>query len=151
MSATWSDVPVQEKMLSVLSIVLRPALATWGPLVLGFVTLLSPAPAPAQTVVDASDRSFDTSERALLLSVLKRRLPDSASARVRSIVQTKPGVYCGEVSTKGSDGEYREFTRFVVETKIRQTTIAPTADPTRLTMILRMIEDRCRSSDNLLR
>jgi hypothetical protein len=70
---------------------------------------------------------------------------------VRSIVQTKPGVYCGEVSTKGRDGEYQEFTRFVVETKIRQTTIAPTADPTRLTMILRMIEDRCRSSDNLLR
>ena len=115
------------------------------------MTFLSAIPAPSQTVVDASDRSFDSSERALLLSVLKRRLPDPASALVRGIVQVKPGVYCGEVSTKGRDGEYREFSRFVVETKIRQATITPTADPTRVAMILRMIEDRCRSGDDLSR
>jgi hypothetical protein len=52
------------------------------------------------------------------------------------------------VSTKGRDGEYREFSRFVVETKIRQATITPTTDPTRVAMILRMIDDRCRSGDD---
>ena len=113
--------------------------------------LLLGAPAQAQEVVDGSADRLDRSDRALLLSVLKNRLPDPQSARLRGLVQPKPGVYCGEVSTKGSDGEYREFTRFVVETKIRQATIAPTTDPTRVAMILRMIEDRCRSEDAVLR
>jgi hypothetical protein len=49
------------------------------------------------------------------------------------------------VSTKGRDGDYGEFTRFVVETKIRQATVAPTTDPTRIAMILRMIADRSGS------
>jgi hypothetical protein len=103
------------------------------------------APAHAQEVVDGSADSLDRNDRALLLSVLKSRLPDPQSARLRGLVQPKPGVYCGEVSTKGREGEYHEFSRFVVETKIRQATIAPTSDPTRIAMILRMIADRCGS------
>jgi hypothetical protein len=107
--------------------------------------LLLTAPAQAQEVVDGSADSLDRNDRALLLSVLKNRLPDPQSARLRGLVQPKPGVYCGEVSTRGRDGEYGEFTRFVVETKIRQVTVASTTDPTRIAMILRMIADRCGS------
>ncbi len=126
---------------------LRRSVAVWAPVVASFMLLLLADPAQSQVVVDGSDRAFDSSDRALLLSVLKSKLRDPKTARVRGIVQTKPGVYCGEVSTRGRDGEYGDFTRFVVETKIRQATITPTSDPARAAMILRMIEDRCRSLD----
>ncbi len=123
----------------------RWSIATWGPVAVSLVWLLLIAQAQAQTVVDGSDRSLDPNDRALLLSVLKSRLPDPQSAQVRSIVQGRPGVYCGEVSTRGRDGELGEFTRFVVETKIRQVTVTPTTDPARIAMILRMVQERCRS------
>ncbi len=132
-------------------VLLRWSVAAWAPMAASFMWLLIATPAQSQVVVDGSDSSFDTSDRALLLSVLKSKLRDPKTARVRGIVQTKPGVYCGEVSTRGRDGEYGDFTRFVVETKIRQATIIPTSDPARAAMILRMIEDRCRSLDGDLR
>ena len=130
---------------------LRRGVAAWAIVGASSAWLLMAAPAQSQVVVDGSDRSFDFSDRALLLSVLQSKLPDPKTARVRGIVQTKPGVYCGEVSTRVRDGEYGDFTRFVVETKIRQATIIPTSNPARAAMIQRMIEDRCRSSDGDLR
>jgi hypothetical protein len=102
------------------------------------------APTQAQEGVDGSADSLDRNDRALLLSVLKTRLPDPQYARFRGLARPRPGVYCGEVSTRGQDGEYSEFARFAVETKIRQVTIVPTADPARAATILRMIDDRCR-------
>ncbi len=115
------------------------------------------APAQAQTVIDGSDRGLLRGELPLLISVLERGLTRSdgrgaaTTARVRGIIQAKPGVYCGEVSTRGRDGEYGKFTRFVVETKIRQATIAPVNDPERAAMILKMIDARCRSDDGTAR
>ncbi len=117
------------------------------------VWLFVRVPAQAQTVVDGSDQGLRRGELPLLLSVLKRGLTrtdgrgNAQSAQVRSIIQTKPGVYCGEVRTRGPDGQYGPFTRFVAETKIRQATIEPVSDPERVTMILRMIDARCRSED----
>jgi hypothetical protein len=102
------------------------------------------APTQAQTVVDESDKGIESNDRALLLSILKSRLPDPQGALLRSIAQPKPGVYCGEVATRGRNGEPGEFTRFVVETKIRQVTVTPTTDPARIAMIQQMIEERCR-------
>ena len=115
------------------------------------VWLLMIAPAQSQIVVDGSDSTFDPSARALLLSVLKSRLLNPQTAQLRGIVQTQPGVYCGEVRIQGRNGEYGDFSRFVVETKIRQATIIPTSDPARTAMILRMIEDRCHRLDGGLR
>jgi hypothetical protein len=65
-------------------------------------------------------------------------------------VEAQPGVYCGEVSTRGEGGEYGPFTRFVVETKVRNATIAPANDPARGAILTRMIDARCRSDESLL-
>jgi hypothetical protein len=111
------------------------------------------APAQAQTVIDGSDQGLLRGELPLLTSVLERGLTRTdgrgaaTTARVRGIVQAKPGVYCGEVSTRDRGGSYGKFTRFVVETKIRQATIAPVNDPDRALMIQKMIDARCRSDD----
>jgi hypothetical protein len=129
----------------------RTKCSTWSVVAVSLVWLFMHAPAQAQTVVDGSDQGLLRGELPLLLSVLKRGLTRSdgrgnpQSAQVRNIVQVKPGVYCGEVSTRGRNGQYGPFTRFVVETKIRQATIEPVDDLERLSMMLRMIEDRCRS------
>ena len=125
----------------------------WSAIAVSLVWLPMSAPAQAQTVVDGSDRGLLRGELPLLTSVLERGLTRSdgrgaaTTARVRGIVQAKPGIYCGEVSTRGRDGEYGKFTRFVVETKIRQATIAPVNDPERALMIQKMIDARCRSDD----
>jgi hypothetical protein len=123
---------------------LGPAVVPWGAIAGSLVWLLTTAPVQAQTVVDGSDKSLASTDLALLLSVLKSKLPAPRSAQVRGIVEAKPGVYCGEVSTRGRDGKYGEFARFAVETKIRQATVTPTTDPARVVMILRMIDDLCR-------
>ena len=119
------------------------------------VWLLVSSPAQAQTVIDGSDQGLLPGQLPLLVSVLRRGLTRSdgrgnpQDARVRNIVEAEPGVYCGEVSTRGRDGEYGQFTRFVVETKIRNATIAPANDPARVAMVMRMIDARCRSDDRL--
>jgi hypothetical protein len=117
--------------------------------------LLLLQPAQTQTVIDESDQGLARGELPLLLSVLARGLTRSdgrgsaETARVRVLVQARPGVYCGEVSTQGRDGQYGPFTQFVVETKIRNATIAPTNDPARDAMLRRMIDTRCREGSNL--
>ncbi len=127
----------------------RRGIALWGPIAGCLMWLLVLPPAQAQTVVDGSDQGLARGELPLLMSVLTRGLTRSdgrgsaQSARVRGIVQAKPRVYCGEVSTRGRDGQYGPFTRFVVETKIRNATIAPTNDPARDAMLRRMINARC--------
>ena len=114
-------------------------------------------PARAQTVIDGSEQGLLRGELPLLISVLERGLTRSdargaaTTARVRGIVQPEPGIYCGEVSTRGPDGLYGPFTRFVVETKIRQATIAPVNDLERGLMIQKMIDARCRSDDGAAR
>jgi hypothetical protein len=119
--------------------------------------LLAQGAAQAQTVIDGSDQGLLRGELPLLMSVLERGLTRSdargaaTTARVRGIVQPEPGIYCGEVSTRGRDGQYGPFTRFVAETKIRQATIAPVNDPERAAMIQRMIDARCRSDDGAAR
>ena len=123
---------------------LRPAVVPWGAVGASLVWLLTTAPIQAQTVVDGSDKSLASTDLALLLSVLKSKLPAPKSAQIRGIVEAKPGVYCGEVSTRGRDGKYGEFARFAVETKIRQATVTPTTDPARVEMILSMINHLCR-------
>jgi hypothetical protein len=113
------------------------------------VWLLASGPVQAQTVIDGSDQGLLPGQVPLLVSVLRRGLTRSdgrgspQDARVRNIVEAQPGVYCGEVSTRGGDGEYGPFTRFVVETKIRNATIAPANDPARGAMLQRMIDARC--------
>ncbi len=131
-----------------LSSPLRVVPACWA--TAGFlVWLLVSSPAQAQTVIDGSDQGL----LPLLVSVLRRGLTRSdgrgnpQDARIRNIVETEPGVYCGEVSTRGRDGEYGQFTRFVVETKIRNATIAPANDPARVAMVMRMIDACCRNDD----
>ena len=125
----------------------RPSLRS--AVAVSLVWLFMSAPAEAQTVIDGSDQGLLRGELPLLMSVLERGLTRSdgrgaaATARVRGITQAKPRVYCGEVSTRGRDGQYGPFTRFVAETKIRQATIAPVNDPERVSMILKMIEARC--------
>ncbi len=131
-----------------LNSLLRVVPACWA--TAGFlVWLLVSSPAQAQTVIDGSDQGL----LPLLVSVLRRGLTRSdgrgnpQDARIRNIVEAEPGVYCGEVSTRGRDGQYGVFTRFVVETKIRNATIAPANDPTRVAMVMRMIAARCRYDD----
>lgn len=108
--------------------------------------------AQAQAVVDGSDEGLARGEVPLLLSVLERGLTRSdgrgaaTTARVRRIVQAKPGVYCGEVSTRDSGDAYGPFTRFVVETTTRNATVAPVNDPARDAMLRRMIDARCGSA-----
>ena len=126
-------------------------MSLWVPIAGCLLCLLS-QPAQAQSVIDASDQDLARGELPLLLSVLTRGLTRSdgrgsaGGARVRGITQATPGVYCGEVSTQGRDGQYGPFTRFVVETKIRNATIAPTNDPARDAMLRRMINARCNGS-----
>ncbi len=130
---------------------------TWSAIAGCLVWLLVSTPAQAQTIIDGSDRGLLRGELPLVLSVLQRGLTRSdgrggaTTARVRGIVQAKPGVYCGEVSTRDRGGEYGPFTRFVVETKIRNATIAPVNHPTRDAMLQRMIDARCHSGDGALR
>lgn len=125
----------------------------WHAITVCFVWLAIFVPAQAQTVIDGSEQGLLRGELPLLISVLDRGLTRSdargaaTTARVRGIVQPEPGIYCGKVSTRGPDGEYGPFTRFVVETKIRQATIAPVNDPERIAMIQKMIDARCRSDD----
>jgi hypothetical protein len=115
--------------------------------------LLFSAPVQAQTVVDGSAQKLLPGQLPFLLSVLERGLTrsdgrgDAETARVRGIVEARPGVYCGQVSTQGRNGEYGRFTQFVVETKIRNATVAPVDDPGREAMMLAMIKARCRSGD----
>lgn len=128
---------------------LRRSVTRLGPVAGCLVWLQMMAPAHAQTVIDGSQQGLRRGELPLLLSVLKAGLTSSDgrgrpySARVRGIAHAKPGVYCGEVSTQGSDGKYGRFTRFAVDTKILNATIAPVNDPARAAMILRMIDARC--------
>src|SRR5688500_13007668 len=116
---------------------------TWGAIAGCLMWQLAQGAAQAQTVIDGSDQGLLRGELPLLISVLERGLTRSdargaaTTARVRGIVQAEPGVYCGEVSTRGRDGRYGPFTRFVAETKIRQATIAPVNDPDRVLMIHR--------------
>jgi hypothetical protein len=123
-----------------------------GAVAISLVWLFMAAPAHAQTVIDGSDQGLLRGELPLLISVLERGLTRSdgrgaaTTARVRGIVQAEAGVYCGEVSTRDRDGQYGPFTRFVVETKIRQATIAPVNEPARDAMLRRMIDARCASA-----